>query len=226
MIQTTYEHDKIMQGLAELRKINKEPLCPSVFKEHGSSWQRKDHDKLPFKGGIYAYWFKGTEDELNKFRKYAMENPLILQGKQKANEYHQIQVNFTEEWLDAATVDGAICLYVGKSTNIPSRITGHIMPTTRGRLTDEKEKSIDYLFGDEPKEPKRKSTKKPNSSSQLRIGLERILPHYEDVRPVIMQYVHLSYCDLDGYEESVNRFFLEDLAIGTFHPLLNVDIER
>lgn len=233
MTQANFNKQKIESGIASLKQVSKKSLCPNIFKKDSdNTWKRKPHTQLPFKGGVYVYWFKGKDEELQRFRASVLRNPLTLQGKANGkNSHYKVQINYTEELLDAATIDDAICLYVGKATFIPKRISNHIMPTKSGRLTGDISDNYGlYLTDDIPtkdtSKPQVENTKKPNTMSQLRIGLERLLPHIKDVRFIIMKHVHLSYYSLDGYEEAINRFFLEDLAIGTFCPLLNIDIER
>jgi len=206
-----FSKEELNNDLEALKEISDEPLCPRIFNRTGqNNWKRKRHTEIPFNGGIYVFWWKG---EIKRFREVVLQNTMILQGKKVGDSYEKVEINYTQEWLDAIIINDAVCLYVGKSTNIPKRITGHIRPTTKGRLTGDINEVEDKL-------------KKPNTVSQLRIGLERLFPNVQDVRPDIMKHVHLSYYNLDGYDKSITRFFLEDLAIGTFCPLLNVDIER
>lgn len=42
----------------------------------------------------------------------------------------------------------------------------------------------------------------------------------------MLDNVGISYVVLSGDEHAVNRFYLEDLAIGMMRPPLNIDIER
>ena len=53
-----------------------------------------------------------------------------------------------------------------------------------------------------------------------------MFPAEEDTRTLILDNIGLSTVALDGDENSANRFYLEDLAIGLMRPPLNVDIER
>jgi len=67
---------------------------------------------------------------------------------------------------------------------------------------------------------------RPTSSCQLRAGVEHLFPRVKDTRKLTLENVGLSYVELSGDSNAVNRFYLEDLAIGLMRPPLNVDIER
>jgi hypothetical protein len=66
----------------------------------------------------------------------------------------------------------------------------------------------------------------PTTSCQLRAGVDRLFPKEADTRAIILDYVGLSFVELDGDANAANRFYLEDLAIGLMRPPLNVDVER
>ncbi len=68
------------------------------------------------------------------------------------------------------------------------------------------------------------------TSDQLRRGLESVFKDKVeadgDGRPLVRDNVRYRFALLDGEENVVNRFYLENLAIATLLPLFNVDIER
>jgi hypothetical protein len=64
------------------------------------------------------------------------------------------------------------------------------------------------------------------TSCQVRDRLDRLFPHYHDTRPLALENLALSYLRLDGPGAFVERFFLEDLAVGMLRPIFNVDSER
>jgi len=68
--------------------------------------------------------------------------------------------------------------------------------------------------------------RKPNSVSQLRIGFERLFDNSDNKIKEILENVSLTYFPLIKYEDSINRFYAEDIAIGNFFPLFNIDVER
>jgi len=53
-----------------------------------------------------------------------------------------------------------------------------------------------------------------------------LFPNLEDTRPLVLENLALSYVKLQGRGAFVERFFLEDLAVGLLRPIFNVDSER
>ena len=160
--------------------------------------------KLPQKGGLYIFWWDGKSDLLIK---NVINHKHLLKGSRSAKE--PVDIRFNRNWIDMATIGNKICLYAGKSTNISQRIGKHVKPETK------------HIWGSIPFT----SGKKPNTESQLRIGIERIFKS-KDSRREIFENISVTYIELDGTENCVNRFYLEDLIVGTYFPLLNIDIER
>lgn len=159
--------------------------------------------KLKSVGGIYAFWWVGNKEEIS--------DKLIhcdYKLKAKKSESELISVKFTNEWIESATIDHKICLYIGKSTNIKERVAKHLKLNTK----------------DIWKNNSKTSGFKPNSESQLRIGLERVFTKesFDD----LLENIEFSWIALDGYENGINRFYLEDYFIGKYFPLFNIDIER
>ena len=115
---------------------------------------------------------------------------------------------FRKEWIDSAKYKKNICLYVGKSTEIKSRIPKHLKLGTP----------------DIWKTNSKDSGKKPNTVSQLRIGLERLFPEKKIFD--LIDKIGVSWTVVDEYKNGINRFYLENYFIGNFFPLLNADIER
>ena len=164
-------------------------------------------DKLSKKAGIYVFWWTGDQNVVkNRLlkSKYRLKGPHI---KNSFNNY--IEINFTEEWIDAATHSNKLCLYVGKSTNIKQRVLGHIRYNVPN-IWGEDHKPI---FG-----------RKPNTVSQLRIGIERVFG--QTMIKEILENVSLSWIQLEGKENVINRFYLENKLIGDLYPLFNIDAER
>ncbi len=158
--------------------------------------------------GIYAFWWLGKKEE---FTEAILNCTYMLKGKNSLKDL--IKVKFTKSWVDAATFDNRICLYIGKSTNIKSRISNHIKLGTD-----------DIWKNGEGKRIRMDSGIKPNSSSQLRIGMERIFN--EPFIEKNIDKIGVSWIKIDGYENGVNRFYLEGYFIGQYFPILNIDIER
>lgn len=68
-------------------------------------------------------------------------------------------------------------------------------------------------------------TKVKTSSNQMRFNLDRLFSKTEDTR-TLLRHIAVSYVKLHGEECFADRFYLEDLAIGSLRPLFNLDTER
>tara|TARA_A100000171_G_C2139729_1_gene153941 strand:+ start:1767 stop:2492 length:726 start_codon:yes stop_codon:yes gene_type:complete len=194
--------------------------------------------------GIYAFWWNDNNGLLRKHllnpnTEYYLKGP--HDNSEKAN--HFLKVIFTKEWIDKASKDEYICLYVGKSTNIKKRIDGHLRynidPENDNQYSNtiwkdsmSKNKPDDHLSHLWP-ECKNKNRltkcrygfgKKPNTVSQLRIGLERLFNR--DALALIKENVEISFLLYPGKENAINRFFIEDKLISSLYPILNIDVER
>jgi hypothetical protein len=64
------------------------------------------------------------------------------------------------------------------------------------------------------------------TSCQVRDRLDRLFPDLPDTRSLALDNLALSYARIEGTGAFVERFFLEDLAVGMFRPIFNVDSER
>ncbi len=159
---------------------------------------------LPTQGGVYAFWWTGDRQLLassTRNRELALKGP---GGR-------TVCLDLDDEWLGLST-DLPIPLYVGKSASgIQKRVGQHLM-LSRERV---------LRLG-----RRKRKAKPPTTSCQLRAGIEHFFPSEKDTRAIVLKNVGLSYVALDGDENAVNRFYLEDLAIGLMRPPLNVDIER
>lgn len=169
-----------------------------------SFFSGKPRTKIPEVGGIYLFWWSGEKD---LFLQNIKTHKHLIKGKQTEEE--KVDIRFTEQWIEMATFSDKICLYVGKTTNLKQRISSHIKPKTQN------------IWGDTQFD----SGRKPNTTSQMRIGVEKIFKNKAGLE-IILSNVSVSYLELDGIKHCVNRFYLEDLSVGTYFPLLNIDIER
>ena len=166
--------------------------------------------ELKNKGGIYSFWWIGKIEEL-KEALLSCDN-YELKGKRPQGK---IKVKFTSEWIDFLDDigNGKICLYVGKSTDIRGRISKHLKLGTDNIWLDSKGEKINKNNG-----------RKPNTESQLRIGLERVFNR--SIFDGIIDNIGISWTILTEYDNAINRFYLENYFIGKFYPLFNIDIER
>jgi len=131
---------------------------------------------------------------------------LIVKGPGRRD----IEIRIDDEWL-GLEAGFPIPLYVGKTTGLRQRVRQHL-EVGRQRLL--------RLGGDA------RRAERPTTACQLRAGIDHLFPNNPDTRSLVLDSVALSYIVLDGDENSVNRFYLEDYAIGLMKPCLNVDVER
>jgi len=191
----------LFRWFEELCRIKHKALSEIVV-----STQNKMSSRTGFsKGGVYAFWWTGDKyllsgSECNRW--------IDLSGPKKV----PVRLHLNDEWLGIGT-GLPIPLYVGKSArSISRRIGRHLMLSNDGRITRRRTSS--------------RKIKPPNSTCQLRAGVEHLFPNEPRIRSLILDNVGLSYVLLDGPEDAGNRFYLEDLAIGLMRPPLNVDVER
>ena len=98
--------------------------------------------------------------------------------------------------------EGHIPLYVGKTAeSLLNRLKLHLQINHLNYTTD-------------------------TSSNQFRRGFNRLFKDYDSNFELIIKHIGFSYLPLHDYEEAVNRFYLEDYAIGKLRAIFNVDIER
>ena len=161
-------------------------------------------ERLPQKGGVYAFWWTGADSLLTSpecNRRIELHGP---GGR-------PVLLHLDDEWLGLAT-GLPIPLYVGKNADsIAKRIGQHL------RLNDDR---ITATFDGHRKQ------ERPTTSCQARAGIEHLFPRMENTRDLILDNVGLSWVVLDGDDHAANRFYLEDLAIGLMRPILNIDVER
>lgn len=180
-------------------------------KRYPSGWKIKNSNDLSLptginQGGIYVFWWLTTStDNLEPFRGQMCSRKYILKGKKITGQrgsdgYQRIEIEISDSWLER--YKGHIPLYVGKSADcILRRLALHL------QINQQKYKG--------------KST-----SDQLRRGIERLFFSHPNTTDLIVNHVGYSFINLHGQDDVVNRFYLEDYAIGKLMPLFNIDIER
>lgn len=191
-----------------------ETRTPILIKELLEGGNRKEFTALSKKAGVYAFWWTG---DATVFKKEINEQRYKLKGP--ANREELIPVKICEKWIQAATREDRICLYVGKTTNLNQRISGHLRYTVEDIWTDKngKNRTVEPFSFE----------KKPNTVSQLRIGLERIFQDHS--LDYIKRYIAISWLELEDSEEvnnAVNRFYIEDKMVADLFPIFNLDVER
>jgi len=159
---------------------------------------------IPALGGVYVFWWMTGPAKLR-----SKECNRRLQLKGPGGRWVGMVID--DDWLGLST-DLPIPLYVGKSGgSLRNRIGQHLM-LSKLRILSRGRRS--------------KKEKAPTTSCQLRAGVEHLFPFEIDTRSLILDNVGFSFVELPNDGNAVNRFYLEDLAIGLMRPVLNVDIER
>lgn len=195
----SFDFDIIDGCVQKLERESKTPMRDYYWKTNNEGKK-----SLPDSAGVYVFWWKG---DLELLTEKLISCHYELKGPH--NRENQIKVKFDKKWIDKATVNDGICLYVGKSTNIRQRVVGHIKPKT----SDIWKNNEHYSFH-----------KKPNTTSQLRIGLERIFK--KDCLDLIKEHVFISWIPLEGDKHAINRFYIENKMISHHLALFNIDVER
>ena len=163
-------------------------------------YQKARTDPLPELPGIYAFWWLAERKEL-----LGANTKIILKGPGGVPAH----VEYKDWWPKKLMYP---CLYVGKTTNLKNRFSLHIRNGTSGRMHE-------TGHGNEKVKPK-------TTSCQLRFGIEHVFKEIEQPLELIHKKVGFSYKVIDGVDGVVERFFQEDLLIGTWRPWFNIDSER
>jgi len=159
----------------------------------------KSRIDVPDKPGVYAFWWTGDRSEL-----LGASTHIILAGPGG----REVDVHFSDWWPKTLAYP---CLYVGKSTNLRKRFGQHLMRGSKGRVHTIPESG--------------RKQKAATTACQLRYGIEHIFPKEQDPLRVISKKVGFSFA-VYRPEKIAERFFKEDLLIGTWQPWFNVDSER
>jgi len=172
-----------------------------ITRNHGRALRA---GSLPNAGGVYCFWWTG---DLRLLATTGCIRTITLSGPGG----RPVAVCFDDEWL-GLSADAPVPLYVGKNADsIAKRVGQH--------LTLQRDRAVPTFTGNR-KQPR------PTTSCQLRAGVDQLFPGHGCTRDLVLDNVGLSYVELDGDEHAVNRFYLEDLAIGMMRPPLNIDVER
>ena len=165
---------------------------------------RKSSSGRPTFGGIYVFWWNGSARD---FYRRIENRVLCFRGSQS-----NLRWKLRPRDLVVAP-NGGLPLYVGKtSRDIAGRVGLHLKLKTERMV----------LLRDVGK-PGRKMT----TSCQVRDRLDRLFPRCQNTAVLALDCLMLSYLRLDeSPHAAVERFFLEDYAIGVLHPVFNVDVER
>ncbi|OGQ78952.1 MAG: hypothetical protein A3F90_08970 [Deltaproteobacteria bacterium RIFCSPLOWO2_12_FULL_60_19] len=189
-----------MAELSDLLKIKESPL---PHRDTALDWNRATHGRPSF-GGVYVFWWRGAAEE-------------FFQSLQNRHLHFHGPSGVALDWeitLDSLQVaeNGLLPLYVGKNaSDIGKRIGLHL------KLKTPRTVSANAVNG---------VCKRMTTSCQMRDRLDRLFPNLPDTRPFALDNLALSYVQLQGEGAFVERFFLEDRAVGVLRPIFNVDSER
>jgi hypothetical protein len=155
---------------------------------------------LPEIAGVYAFWWMGDKALL-----LAAHRTIALKGPNG----QLVHVELQDWWPSQLAYP---CLYVGKSTNIKKRFSLHIKRDCPGQLH--------RVAADNRK------LKPCTTSCQLRYGIEHLFRSDPDPLAIIFNSVGFSYRTDFKTNAVAERFYTEDLLVGTWRPWFNVDSER
>lgn len=158
------------------------------------------HSILKATGAVYCLWWIRNRGAL-----LSSNRRIKLRGPNKK----LIDLEFKNWFPEELTY---LPLYVGKTTNLKSRISQHLLLKSPFRVHN---KPINY----EKVRPK-------TTSCQLRAGIEHIFPNINNPKDFILQNIGLSFVKVNGKDSVTKRFYLEDFAIGYLKPWFNLDSER
>ena len=102
-MSAVFSEEKIKKGFKDLDQKNSE-IIKDLIKNGGIS-----KTKLPEKGGVYIFWWNQSKAFEEKLKGCTYQ----VKAK-KSHEVNRIDIRFTKEWIDKATVGNKICLYVGR----------------------------------------------------------------------------------------------------------------
>ena len=161
---------------------------------------------IPAVGGVYAFWWTGSVQKFSSAIRSVSSR--VFPGP----DGRPVEVDL-RPLLSTVSAQRYPALYVGKTaTDVRSRVGLHLMLGTAVRISSSGRS--------------KRQTKRPTTTCQLRYGLEQLFPTVRDSRNLVVENVGLSFIPLPKDDDALVRFFLEDLAIGSLVPILNVDIER
>jgi hypothetical protein len=189
----------MLRHFQELLKI-KEHAIPS--RGTALDWRKSESNRPSF-GGVYAFWWNGGALELyHKLQNRA----LYFRGPKEA-----LRWDIRPDDLLVAS-NGRLPLYVGKAAkDIAQRVGLHLKLKTRRTIAVSSVRGVCCRM---------------TTSCQVRDRLDRLFPK-EDTARLALDNLMLSYVRLDGSPRAfVERFYLEDYAVGVLHPMFNVDSER
>ena len=189
-----------MTGISDLLTIRESPL---PHRGTALDWSRSKCGRPSF-GGVYVFWWRGKAEEFlgaiqNRVLHFHGPNGVALNWE------------ITHESLRVAENE-LLPLYVGKNaSDLAKRVGLHLKLKTPRTVVPGAVNGI---------------CERMTTSCQVRDRLDRLFPNIADTRALALDNLALSYTKIEGIGAFVERFFLEDMAIGLLRPIFNVDSER
>jgi hypothetical protein len=166
--------------------------------------------------GIYSFWWINKDASVLE----KLYRNTKLKGKKlvDSHQLHDVHWNWN-------TDKPLICLYAGKATCIQTRMDQHLELSTSSTDWYKKEYKVyrkqqsrtilpdillDFLV-------------KRTTACQFRAGLEHLFKQSPGELAEKLQHIGFAFIE---EKDPVERFYLEDLAIGVYRPWFNVDVER
>lgn len=180
---TSKRLDERQKMFEQLAKMEKEIVAP----------QKSYSDFCDLKmAGVYIFWIHKTDLPIE------LNTQIQITGPKKEIIPVRLDWNFDKEWIP---------VYIGKTTNLKTRIQNHLKMKTPSSRYQIAESSLKI---------------KLTTSDQLRAGLEHLLYH-QNVLDFIKTKVFMSFIPI---ENMAIRFYFEDYLIGKYCPWFNLDSER
>jgi len=190
----------VVADISDLLTIKESPLPHSGT---ALDWTRATSGRPSF-GGVYVFWWRGAVEQFSQ----SLQNRFLHFHGPKGIA---LKWNIRRDSLCVAE-NGLLPLYVGKNaSDIAKRVGLHLKLKTPRTVPG---KAVDGVC------------KRMTTSCQVRDRLDRLFPKLQDTRLLALDNLALSYVQLQGDGAFVERFFLEDLAVGLLRPIFNVDSER
>ncbi len=190
----------VVAEIADLLTIKESPI---PHRDTALDWGSAKSGRPSF-GGVYVFWWRGP---VKQFSQSLRNRFLHFRGP---NGVH-LTWEITSDSLRVAQ-NGLLPLYVGKNaSDIARRVGLHLKLGTPRTVPANAVNGV---------------CERMTTSCQVRDRLDRLFPTLQDTRQHALENLALSYVRLQGNGAFVERFFLEDLAVGVFRPIFNVDSER
>jgi hypothetical protein len=189
-----------LADISDLLAIKESPL---PHRDKALDWGKATCGRPSF-GGIYVFWWRSNAEHFfhslqNRTLHFHGPNGRALKWEIKLDSLHTAE-------------NSLLPLYVGKTTSDIAKRVGLRLKLKTPRTV--------------PGNTVNGICKRMTTSCRVRDRLDRLFPNFQDTRQLVLENLALNYVELQGTGAFVERFFLEDLAVGMLMPIFNVDSER